>query len=49
MKFTSALVITALLIENDQVNALKMHNAFIDSSNVLVREEPAAVPAGVAM
>jgi len=48
MKFTSALVIAALLAETNEVNALKMHNTFIDNNNLQVREEPADVPAAEA-
>lgn len=38
MKFTSILVLVALFAESD-VNAIQMHNSFIDQSNVLVRDD----------
>jgi membrane protein involved in colicin uptake len=44
MKFTSALVVVALLTKSEEVNALKINSQFIDSSNVMIKEEPAAVP-----
>ena len=44
MKFTSSLVIAALFAATENTNAIQINQNFIDSSELLIKEEPAAVP-----
>ena len=44
MKFTTTIAIASLLAVSEQVNGIKVHNAFIDNSNVQIKEDD-VVPA----
>lgn len=44
MKFTSSLVIAALFAATENTNAIQINQNFIDKSELLMKEEPAAVP-----